>query len=307
MTSTLSLARFARISLPRFGGGWRSRQGHPPPGGGREKRSEAQRGRGSAIAALIAFVAVITLPVHAAAPHRVASLNLCTDELALELAAPGQLASVTFLAGDVQETPLASRARSMHHNNGHMDSVAALAPDLVLTSGAPTRYAAELGRRMAARVLDVPPPQTIADVRANIRTVAAALGREPAGAALIARFDRDLGPLRLRTVPALLLEGGGYVPRADGLAAQFLAHAGLAQATMPGGRADLETLLLHPPAMLLTSRYRAGQTSNQQAWLAHPALARLPSRRLMFDGRAWTCMGPLAARVLPGLRAAVAR
>lgn len=293
--------------------------GAPPPlrGGGQGCSSPTERGRwraqpdgggGTARALLIAALFATTTPAQAAAPpRRVASLNLCTDELALELAAPGQLASVTFLAADPAETPLAARARTLHHNNGHFESVAALAPDLVLTSGAPTRYAAELARHMGTRVLDVSPPQTIADVRANIRTVAAALGRAPVGAALIARFDRDLGPLPPHATPALLLEGGGYVPRADGLAAQFLHHAGLAQTALTGDHADIETLLVHPPAILLTSRYRATQTSNQQAWLQHPALTRLPSRRLSFDGRAWTCMGPLAARTLPALRAAVGR
>ena len=275
---------------------------------GRGRCDRREQGRGSARAARTTLLAaLLALPAQAAPPTRVASLNLCTDELALELAAPHQLASVTFLAADPHETSLAPLARGLHHNNGRMDTVAALAPDLVLTSGPATRYAAELAARMGARVLDVAPPQTIADVRANIRAVAAALGREPAGTALIARFDRDLGRVPPHPAPALLLEGGGYVPRPDGLAAQFLVHAGLAQQPMRGNQADIETLLTHPPAILLTSRYRANQTSNQQAWLQHPALARLPSRRLSFDGRAWTCMGPLAARALPGLRTALAR
>ena len=252
--------------------------------------------------------ALIALALTAAAPpHRVASLSLCTDELALELAAPGQLASTTFLAADPAETTLAPRAARLHHNNGHLESVAALAPDLVLTSGPSTAYAAELARQMGTRVLDLPPPATPEQVRANIRMVAAALGRPQAGAALIARFDHDLGPLPAHPVRALLLEGGGYVPRADSLAAAYLRHAGLAQAAVGGDHADIEPLLLRPPAILLTSRYRAHQTSNGQAWLAHPALAHLPSRRLAFDGRAWTCLGPLAARVLPGLRATVGR
>lgn len=293
---SLSLACFGRFRSPLRGRVERPSSLTLPVEGG---------GKCSAFAALVALFAA--LPAHATPPSRVASLNLCTDELALELAASRQLASVTFLAADADETVLAPLAARLHHSNGRMDSVAALAPDLVLTSGPSTRYAAEIARRMGARVLDVPEPRTIADVRANVRAVAAALGRGQAGDALIARFDRDLGPTPARARAALLLETGGYVPRPDGLAAQFLRHAGLAQTAMPGERADIETLLLHPPAILLTSRYRAGQTSNQQAWLGHPALARLPSRRLSLDGRAWTCMGPLAARALPQLRAAVAR
>ena len=262
---------------------------------------------GRGLAAFVALIALLAVPAQAARPTRVASLNLCTDELALELAAPGQLASVTFLAADPDETVLAPSARGLRHNSGRFDSVAGLAPDLVLTSGPATRYATELARRMGTRVLDVPPPRTIADVRANIRAVAAALSREAAGSALIARFERDLGPVPTRLTDVLLLEGGGYVPRPDGLAAELLRHAGLAQTARMGEHADIERLLVHPPAILLTSRYRANQTSNQQAWLNHPALLGLASRRLSFDGRAWTCMGPLAARILPGLRAAVGR
>ena len=46
-----------------------------------------------------------------AAPRRVASLNLCTDELLLALAAPEQIMSVTHLAQDPAETPLWRQAR----------------------------------------------------------------------------------------------------------------------------------------------------------------------------------------------------
>lgn len=40
-------------------------------------------------------MALATPPLRYAHPRRVVSLNLCSDELALALAAPGQLASVS--------------------------------------------------------------------------------------------------------------------------------------------------------------------------------------------------------------------
>lgn len=256
---------------------------------------------------LAVVAALISTPAHAIAPARVASLNLCTDELALLLAAPRQLVSVSRLAADRHETRLAPRAARLHRNRGTIESVAALRPDLVLTGGARTRHAAELARAIGARVLDIPPATNIAEVRANIRGVAAALGRARAGEALVASMDAALGPLPARQTRALLLQGGGYTPPADGLAAAYLAHAGLAQARHPGGRVTLEALIARPPAVLVTSAYRAGQPSLHQAWLAHPALARLPARRVTLDGRGWTCLGALAALDLPALRRSLAR
>lgn len=260
-----------------------------------------------ALALVAALLAAAPAPARVAPPVRVASLSLCTDELALLLAAPGQLASVTWLAADAQETALASRTRGLTLNNGRMESVAALRPDLVLTSGPATRYAAEIAARLGARVVDVPAPATIADIRANVRAVSAALGRPAAAQSVLATFDRDLGPVRVVGKPALLVQGGGYVPAPGSLAAGLLARAGLIQVGTNGGQIDFEQLLIHPPQVIVLLRYRVGQTSRAQSWLAHPALRHLASRRVAIDGRAWTCMGPGAAAALPRLRAALGR
>ena len=224
----------------------------------------------------------------------------------MELAAPGQLVSVSFLGADARETALAPRARGLALNNGRLEGVAALRPDLIVTSGGPMRYAAELAPRMGVAVLALPPADTIGQVRANIAALGRAMGREAAARALIARFEADLGPERGAAVTALMIAGGGYAPRDDGLAAAYLARAGLRQMG-GGGPVALERLLAAPPAVLVLNAYRADQTSRNAGWLAHPALARLPSRRIALDGRGWTCLGPQAARTLPGLRAAVAR
>jgi iron complex transport system substrate-binding protein len=250
--------------------------------------------------------AVLSAPAFAAPPQRVVSLNLCTDELALELAAPGQLASVTWLAADRHETRLAQRTRGLRLNNGRLDSVADLKPDLVLTSGPANRNAAELARRIGARVVEVPWADTPADVRLSIGQVAAALGREEAGRALTARFDADLGALPERRVTALYLGQGGSAARPGGLAATYLLHAG-AQLTGSGGPVAMERLVASPPALVILSTYRAEQTSLGRRWLEHPALARLPSRRVALDGRGWSCLGPEAARAIPELRRALGR
>lgn len=251
--------------------------------------------------------AAVNLPVPAA-PRRVASLNLCTDELALLLAAPGQLASVTWLAHRPEETALWRRATGLDANRGSVESVAALRPDLILTGGFAPPYAAELAARLGAATLDLPPPRTVEDLEANVRQLGAALGRPAEAEALVAAMRAALGPLPARRLDALVVQGGGFTPRPDGLTAALLRHAGLEQRALPGGRAGLEGLLASPPAVLVTSGYRPGQASLNALWLRHPALERLPAstRRLQLDGRAFLCPGPLAAFEVARLRAALA-
>ena len=81
--------------------------------------------------------------------------------------------------------------------------------------------------------------------------------------------------------------------------------AGLQQRTLTGGRVSLETLLVRPPAFLIESRYRSAQVSRGTDWLNHPIVRNAKSRRLIADGRAWTCMGPLVIAEIERLRTEV--
>jgi iron complex transport system substrate-binding protein len=229
-----------------------------------------------------------------AAPARVASLNLCTDELLLELAAPRQIASVTYLAQQPAETMLWRQARHYRSNDGSLISVAALRPELIVTMGGGGRDRLRIAERLGIRTLDLPFAQNLGDVGENVRRLALALGRERAGAALLRRLAGLIGNAPRGRRDAIWLGGGGRTVSASGLEAQWMALAGLRQRAMPGDRVSLETLLVRPPAVLLRSDYRAGQYSAGQRWLSHPAArwARA-AHTIPTDGRRWTCMGPL--------------
>lgn len=257
------------------------------------------------LALLIAALLLAAMPA-GAAPHRVVSLNLCSDELALLLARPGQLVGVSRLGADPLESVLATRARGLPVNRGRVTDVVGLQPDLVLTSGGDPNAAAT-ARRLGMAVVELPQPRTLTDVQVNVRVVAAALGRRAAGEALLATIAGQLGTPPPAS-PALLVSGGGLTIAATGLAAQWLRHAGLVQQDVPRGAVSLERLLARPPAVLLVARYRAGQVSTNQSWLGHPALTALPAttRRLATDGRPWTCLGPTLAPEIARLRAVLA-
>lgn len=198
---------------------------------------------------------------------------------------------------------LADRARGLATNRGRVTDVVALRPDLIITSAGDPNAAAT-ARRLGIRTVELPQPRTLTDIAANIRTVAAALGQEARGQALGATVADNFGTVPIRQQPALLVAGGGFVAGANGLAAEALRHAGLAAQAVPRGRVSLERLLLAPPAVLVTSHYHPGEASANQAWLMHPALARLPGsvRQIVTDGRRWTCMGPTLAPEIARLR-----
>ena len=227
------------------------------------------------------------------ASMRVASLNLCTDELLLALAAPEQIVSVTHLAHEPQETVLWRQARRYPQNDGSLLSVVGRKPDLVVTMGGGARDRARIARRLGIRILDLPYPQGLADVEKAIATVANALGRPDAGRQWPSRIAALKGTQPRRMPDTIWLGGGGRSVQATGLAADWMRLAGFRQRQLVGDRVSLEQLLVRPPAILLRSDYRSGQYSGEQRWLRHPlAKGTAKSRTIPTDGRAWTCMGP---------------
>ena len=142
---------------------------------------------------IASLLAAVLLSFPAAAGSRVASLGLCTDELLLLLAPPEQVASVSFLVADPEESELARRAAGVLRNDGSLESALKTKPDLILTGGAVNARASELAKRVGLEVLDLPPPSTLDALRTNIRRLGAALGRKSAADRLIASMDARLG------------------------------------------------------------------------------------------------------------------
>jgi iron complex transport system substrate-binding protein len=259
-----------------------------------------------------ALVSAISLAIASAAsgaaPRRVASLNLCTDELLLILGRPDQIASVTHLAQNPAETNLWREARRHPRNDGSLVSVAGLRPDLVLTMGGGARDRVRIAGRLGIATLDLPFPQSISDIEASVRKVAAALGRPDAAAPILARLARLKANAPAGGIETVWLGGGGRSVAADGLAAQWMALAGFRQRPLRGDRISLEQLLVKPPPVLLRSQYRSGQYSSEQRWLSHPlAKGTDRSRSIATDGRLWTCMGPPLIGEIERLRLEAAR
>jgi iron complex transport system substrate-binding protein len=252
-------------------------------------------------------LAALAAPAASAPPRRVASLNLCTDELLLLLGDPRQIVSVSHLGQNPAETALWRAGRVYRRNDGSLASLAGLRPDLVLTMGGGVRDRTGVAARLGMKMLDLPYPQRLGDVEASVAAVAAALGRVERGRVLIESIARLKRTAPAMSADTIWLGGGGRSVAATGLAADWMRLAGLRQRPLRGDRVSLEQLLVHPPAVLLRSDYRQGQYSSEQRWLSHPLAARPKAgRTLQTDGRPWTCMGPLMVGEIARLRQAAA-
>ncbi|HEY0626806.1 MAG TPA: hypothetical protein VGD10_08725 [Allosphingosinicella sp.] len=228
-----------------------------------------------------------------AAPKRAASLKLCTDEILLALAEPERIASVTYLAQEPLETPMWQQARRHVRNDGSLLSVTRHRPELVFDMGGGGRDAERIARRLGIRLITLPYPQRLNDIKAMIRTMAAELERKAAGEQLVARIAALERTAPRRQADTIWLGGGGRSVAAEGLTADWMRLAGFRQRPLSGDRISLEQLLVSPPAILLRSDYRANQYSGEQRWLSHPmAKANRRAKTIATDGRRWTCMGP---------------
>lgn len=252
------------------------------------------RNRGSAWlkAGLTALGAICLASPAWAVPDRVVSLNMCTDELVLLLAAPEQVVSITHLSRDRREFPFWKTARRYRPNDGSIASVAGMRPDLILTMGGIARDQERLAARIGAEIVILPYPQTLDDIETATQQVSAALGREERARGFISAL-RYLDATRPATsTEAVFLGDGGLSVASASLDAQWLSLAGISVPDNRGGRVTAEQMLVDPPRAVIRSDYREDQASRGQFWSGFRFLERSEQTRIVStDGRRWTCSG----------------
>ena len=244
------------------------------------------------------------LPVWAAdAPGRVVSMNLCTDQLAMMLAAPGQLVSVSRIALDPVSSAMSAEAAAYPINAGIAEEVFALAPDLVLGGTYTDPFAVQMLRDLGIEVVQFPIVSQLSDIPDVVRQMGAALGRVATADILAREVEARLDTISNVTdeeVPeAAFFFANGYSLGAGTLSHDIVTKAGFANLAerlgrSGGGRLSLEELLLNRPDVLVSAQpYPAASRSEEI--MAHPALDGIPR---VASGPEWVCGTPLTLRAL---------
>lgn len=258
---------------------------------------------------LLTFLVLVLFAVAAGGaerPQRVVSINLCTDQLLLLLAAPEQIAAVSHLALEPNSSFMADQAANYPVNHGKAEEILALKPDLILAGAYTDRSLIALLKKLGYRVEQLPLSSSIEDVRHNIHLIARLLGQAARGQQVIAQMDKRLDrikQLRPEVRPrAAFYQPNGYTSGRNTLQHVALELAGWenisAQEGVVGyGAIDMERLILAKPKQLFTSSYAPGTYSRGQEMLEHPVLRRLTRGRAPIEVayRYWICGGPMIA------------
>lgn len=267
---------------------------------------------GHALRLAAALLMLAAYPAHAeGAPRRVVSMNVCTDQLVLLLADPGQVASVSYLSAHPEDSLMATRTAGLMLNHGQTEEVLPLRPDLVVAGIYTTRFTVQVLQRRNVPVLDLSPAETFDDVRANIRAVATALGAQERGEALIRQMDRRIAALAARVEGlerprALIYRAGGFTLGRDTFAGALLDLAGYQNAAADygitgWGAVPVEAVLQLKPDLLVVGVYREDAASLARDVTEHPALRHRMPRIETVPTRQWACGIPAALDIVEGL------
>ncbi|MGE3065594.1 MAG: ABC transporter substrate-binding protein [Hyphomicrobiaceae bacterium] len=267
---------------------------------------------GLAIAAL-----AVALPARAAdAPRRIVSLNLCVDQILIDLVAKSRIAALTHLATDASVSAIPEAARGYPFTHGTAEEVIRLDPDLVISQAYSMPATVDLLRRLGRRVEVVPLPQTFADVRALVRRIAQLVGEEARGEALVRRFDDRLAAAAKAAQgqpqrTALIYQIGGLVSAAGTIVDEALEAAGFVN--MAGrytltrsGRLPMEELVAHPPDLLVLATAPDDYPTAVADNLRHPVVRRIMRRHasVLLPWPLWLCGTPHIADAVERLAAA---
>ena len=239
-------------------------------------------------------------------PLRVMSMSQCTDQLVLALLPPARIASVTWLSRDPRFSAEAGAAMRVPINHGGVEEVARTRPDLIVTDTFSNPGGRALLRRLGYPMIEVADAASVADIRRNVRTVAAAVGERARGEALIAGMDRALAvppdaPRERIRVAAWDRDGMGAGTMLD----TILAAAGAIDVGTRGG--DVEDLLVAAPTLLVERTSGAPSASLGDNRADHPIVrARWNrDRRLRVPEADLFCATPAIGKAALSLRAQV--
>lgn len=248
-------------------------------------------------------------------PKRVVSMNLCTDQLALMLAKPGQLLSVSSYSHRKRSSLLYEEAIKLPVNFSQAEDIAYMKPDVVLAGSFTSLNSVQMLKRLGIRVEQFKSSQSFADIRTNVLRMGAILGRQEQAKAMVATFDARLASLRSaykgQKRPLLgTYEANAYVVGERSLAHAIIRAAGYRNLGKElgfsyGGKLPLESLLFHNPDYLLTwDRWSANPIKSEEV-LDHPVIQKHfgAGKRISQPSKGWICGTPYVIDAIEALAA----
>jgi len=245
-------------------------------------------------------------------PQRIASLNLCLDQMLLKLVPPERIVSVTYLSSEPALSPFAGQLQGIKLNHGSAEELIPLAPDLILAGDFGAREAVRLLERLGQPVVRLALPQTLDGIRQHIAALGRLVGAEGKAAQLLTELDQALKRLNTPQTGnqgrprAFWYSANSMVAGSGTLEDELMQRAGYRNLAAELGLSQfqplaLERLLAAEPELLILSQPYGQTFSLAREYLEHPVLARLDARRLAVPAALSGCPAPVMAQVIETL------
>jgi len=259
-----------------------------------------------------------SLAAHAADQPRIASINVCTDQLLLKLADPEQIVGLSPYARDPARSWAATDAAKYPLLSGEAEDVLVLKPDVVVAGRFTKRATRELLKDKGLRVAEFDVADSLDDAKRQMLRMGDVVGHRDRAEAQVANLDAAIARAKAAAARThyrvLSLARRGWVSGEDSLLSSLLAATGLSNAAAEigvrsGGFASLEAIVKMKPDLILLADNSSFAEDQGQAFLLHPALEKLypPEKRLIVPERLTVCGGPMLAEALDRLTAEIER
>ncbi|MEO1962691.1 MAG: ABC transporter substrate-binding protein, partial [Cycloclasticus sp.] len=145
------------------------------------------------IMGLICCVASLLFSVSSAAtPQRIVSLNLCADQLLIEILPPERLVGITNLASDSGISFQFKKARQYHQHNGRVEEIIALKPDLIVAGAFTSQTTNHLLEKLGYSVIQIGLPKTLVEIEAQVMKLGHEVGAVEQAVAMVRTMSDSL-------------------------------------------------------------------------------------------------------------------
>ena len=217
-----------------------------------------------------------------ATPQRIASLNICIDQLLWELVPHERLVSISYLSADPIWSPIAKQVQGMPVNHGLAEEIVPLNPDIIFAGEFDEANPIDLLRKLGKRVERLPLPRKLGDINPQILQLAELVGAQTKARQMVAKIDFQIADLQAANKDktprtAFWYSSNGVVIGEGTLEHELMQLAGLRNLAAERGmfgfnQLDLELLLSAKPQILIVEESQDEAFSLAREYLSHPAL-----------------------------------
>jgi iron complex transport system substrate-binding protein len=249
-------------------------------------------------------------------PQRIASLNICIDQLLWELVPHERLVSISYLTANPVWSPIAEQVRGVAVNHGLAEELVPLKPEVIFAGEFDAPNAIELLKKLGLRVERLPLPRKLDDINLQIVQLAELVGAQQKAKSMVKTIDSQVAELKAANVgkipqTAFWYSANGVVIGDGTLEHELMQLAGLRNLAAERGmfsfnQLDLELLLSAKPQILIVEETSDEAFSLAKEYLSHPALKNADFKIIVLPAGLSGCAASVIGDVANALKQALA-